>query len=97
MKKQADSNWNTYILQKKNVMAMHQQFVSVCILFTPHAQREPGKVSLLVSSYMYILYVTVPGKRAQVAHIMNLCIGGFSATTPKNKPRNKTFVFVSNN
>ena len=28
--------------------------------------------------------VTVPGKRPQVAHIMNFCIGGFSATTPKD-------------
>ena len=27
--------------------------------------------------------MTVPGKTAQVAHIMNFCIGGFSATTPK--------------
>ena len=44
MKKQTDSNWNIYILQKKNVMAMHQQFVGVCILFTPHAQCERGKV-----------------------------------------------------
>ena len=41
------------------------------------------------------IYVTVPGKRAQVAHNINLCIGGFSATTPKNKPWDITFVFVS--
>ena len=33
--------------------------------------------------------VTVPGKRAQVLHIMNLCLGGFSATTPKNKSGTK--------
>ena len=26
---------------------------------------------------------------------MNFCLGGFSATTPKNKSGDKTFVFVS--
>ena len=41
------------------------------------------------------LYVTVPGKRAQVPHIMNFCLGGFSATIPNNKSRDKTFMFVS--
>ena len=35
-------------------------------------------------------YVTVPEKRVLVAQIMR-----FSATTPKNNSRNKTFVFVS--
>ena len=35
--------------------------------------------------------VTVPRKTAQVAH----SIGCFSATKPKNKSRDKTFVFVS--
>ena len=44
MKEQGDSNWNIYILQKKNVMAMHQQFVSVCIVFTTQVQCKQDKV-----------------------------------------------------
>ena len=63
MKKQVDSNWNIYILQKKNVMAMHQQFVSVCIPFTPHAQREQGKmIGVVVLTYIAI-YVCGQKKR----------------------------------
>ena len=53
MKEQGDSNWNIYILQKKNVMAMHQQFVSVCIVFTTQAQCKQDKViGVGLSSYI---------------------------------------------
>ena len=40
-------------------------------------------------------YVTVPGKRALVAQIMIFLYRRFSAATPKNNSRDKTFVFVS--
>ena len=39
--------------------------------------------------------MTVPGKRARVAQIMIFPYRRFSATTPKNNSRDKTFVFVS--
>ena len=55
MKKQGNSNWNIYILQKKNVMAMHQQFVSVCIVFTMQAQCKQDKVI----SVGVLIYVNV--------------------------------------
>ena len=41
------------------------------------------------------LYVTVPEKRVLVAQIMIFRYRRFSATTPKNNSRDKTFVFVS--
>ena len=41
------------------------------------------------------LYVTVPEKRVLVAQIMIFLYRRFSATTPKNNSRDKTFVFVS--
>ena len=47
-----------------------------------------------VWTYTYI-YVTVPGKRVLVAQIMIFLYRRFSATTPKNNSRDKTFVFVS--
>ena len=40
-------------------------------------------------------YVTVPEKRVLVAQIMIFRYRRFSATTPKNNSRDKTFVFVS--
>ena len=40
-------------------------------------------------------YVTVPEKRVLVAQIMIFRYRRFSATTPKNSSRDKTFVFVS--
>ena len=39
--------------------------------------------------------MTVPGKRVLVAQIMIFLYRRFSATTPKNNSRDKTFVFVS--
>ena len=44
---------------------------------------------------IYIIYVTVPEKRVLVAQIMIFRYRRFSATTPKNNSRDKTFVFVS--
>ena len=41
------------------------------------------------------IYVTVPEKRVLVAQIMIFRYRRFSATTPKNNSRDKTFVFVS--
>ena len=44
---------------------------------------------------VFVLYVTVPEKRVLVAQIMIFLYRRFTATTPKNNSRDKTFVFVS--
>ena len=49
----------------------------------------------VLSLTFYNIYVTVPGKRAHVAQIMIFPCRRFSATTPKNNSKDKTFVFVS--
>ena len=43
----------------------------------------------------FFIYVTVPEKRVLVTQIMIFLYRRFSATTPKNNSRDKTFVFVS--
>ena len=52
-----------------------------------------GNTSFLIS--IVLVYVTVPEKRVLVAQIMIFLYRRFSATTPKNNSRDKTFVFVS--
>ena len=53
------------------------------LYYAPHQKRQ------------ICVYVTVPGKRVLVAQIMIFLYRRFSATTPKNNSRDKTFVFVS--
>ena len=48
-----------------------------------------------VMGTIFLVYVTVPGKRAHVAQIMIFPYRRYSATTPKNNSRDQTFVFVS--
>ena len=61
----------------------------------PEKQRR-NIMHMLFGQYVYIYpYVTVPEKRVLVAQIMIFRYRRFSATTPKNNSRDKTFVFVS--
>ena len=60
-------------------------------VITPHTQREWGKV---IGCGVHI-YVTGFGKRDLITQIIIFLYRHFSATTPKNNSRDKTFVFVS--
>ena len=52
-------------------------------------------MSVVCYKSIVILYVTGFGKRDLIAQIMIFLYRRFSATTPKNNSRDKTFVFVS--
>ena len=45
------------------------------------AQKQKSIATTEIMPTKLHTYVTVPGKRAQVVHIMNFCIGGFSAAS----------------
>ena len=56
---------------------------------------DSAKKIVLTNLWFIKDYVTVPEKRVLVAQIMIFLYRRFSATTPKNNSRDKTFVFVS--
>ena len=48
------------------------KMISVPLSFLPARASEQGNVIGLVSMYIYIYYVTVPRKRAQVVHFFKI-------------------------
>ena len=75
----------------QHVCLIHAGRLQICVQHTSNISvRVPSIFRLQL-----IPYVTVPGKRVLVAQIMIFLYRRFSATTPKNNSRDKTFVFVS--
>ena len=58
-------------------------------------QEKCARNMMISYDCVYHKYVTGFGKRVLIAQIMIFLYRRFSATTPKNNSRDKTFVFVS--
>ena len=73
-----------------------EQYLQATRMNKPGVWATDIKIYILVHllNTPIVVYVTVPEKRVLVAQIMIFRYRRFSATTPKNNSRDKTFVFV---
>ena len=85
----------------RSLFCREKKALNLCTCHLNACQKNPVTVSRRLwlctdrNKILHRHYGTVPGKRPKSCIVMNFCLGDFSTTTPNNKSRDKTFVFVS--